>query len=115
MTGEPGVIKGTVKAADGSALPGATVSLKEEKLATLANETGRYTLTGVPQGQVTVTASLPGFADWEMPVDVGAGQTVNLDITLEVRQQSFEVVVSATTPKPMTASESIGVVTVSPG
>ncbi len=56
---EPCVIKGTVKAADGSALPGATVSLKEEKLATVATETGRCALTGVPQGQVTVTASLP--------------------------------------------------------
>ncbi|NWG12481.1 MAG: TonB-dependent receptor [Acidobacteria bacterium] len=112
--GQPGSIEGTVKAKDGSVVPGVTVSVKETRLVTVSDAEGKYSLADVPQGQVIITASLPGFADWEMPVNVGPGQKVNLDITLEVKQQSFEVVVSATAPKLMTASENISMVTVSP-
>jgi thermitase len=77
----PGSITGKVTdAADASPVPGATVSDGVRTGPTDAN--GQYTITGVPQGSYTVTASVAGYSASSQGVSVGAGQTATASFAL---------------------------------
>ena len=82
-TGTQGTISGTVtKAADNSAISGATVSYSGGS--TTTNSSGAYTLANVPPGTYTVFASVPGFQSSSQPnvtVTSGATTTTNFSLT----------------------------------
>jgi len=107
-------IEGTVRAIDESVLPGAVISVKGTDISAISDERGFYSLVGVPPGDLVLTTWLPGFGLTEVAVSIGAGKTENIDIVLDVEELSFEVTVSGDTPKLMSATESIGKVTVAP-
>jgi ferric enterobactin receptor len=107
-------ISGTVKDATGGVLPGVLISIPGLNLATDSDNSGRFLLKNVPPGKIVLKASLPGFANKEMEVAVEAGQNLKLDIVLEVQARADTVTVEYTAPKLMTASDSIGVVTLMP-
>jgi hypothetical protein len=78
-----GTISGTVTSADGGgAISGATVSTDTGQSATTAGN-GSYTLSDVPTGTRTVTASATGFQSASQQVNVteGATATANLSLT----------------------------------
>ncbi len=107
-------IQGNIKDSEGLPLPGVTVSVKGTILATVTDDYGNYALSGVPEGNWMVIASLPSFQTLETPVSVVPGPSVRLDLRLQVAQMNYEVTVRYDTPKLMDASESIGVVSLSP-
>ncbi|NJD11232.1 MAG: SusC/RagA family TonB-linked outer membrane protein [Gemmatimonadetes bacterium] len=51
----------------------------------LSDEAGRFTIRGVPAGAQTVHATLIGYAETNRGVTVTAGQTTNVDITMETQ------------------------------
>jgi Carboxypeptidase regulatory-like domain/Calcineurin-like phosphoesterase len=68
----PGAVNGTVTdAATGAALGGVTIT-GPENVSTATDDAGHYSLASDP-GQVTFTASLPGYADSTATVDVPYG------------------------------------------
>ncbi|MEM1095844.1 MAG: TonB-dependent receptor [Bacteroidota bacterium] len=79
---QTGAIEGTVRIADGSTLPGATVQVTAAALGTTTDADGRFRLTGVPAGPQTVTVRFVGYTPAEQAVTVVAGQTAQLDVTL---------------------------------
>ena len=107
-------IIGTVQATDGTVLPGVLVWIKGTEVSTVTDDLGQFVLTDVPPGQVTITSALPGFEEKETTVIVEANQPITLDIILELAPLEYEVTVRPDTPELMSASESIGVVSVSP-
>ena len=107
-------ISGVVQATDGTKLPGVLVSIKGTEISTVTDDVGYYVLTGIPLGQHTVRASLPSFADKEAVISVESIGTITLDMTLEVEELQFEITVRTDTAELMSASESIGVVSVAP-
>jgi hypothetical protein len=70
-----GTVKGFVKDQNGGTISGASVSASAGGTTTTAAD-GSYTLSGVPAGSVTLTATATGFAPSSQTVQVTAGGTV---------------------------------------
>src|SRR4026209_1900481 len=83
-----GTIAGTVKDAQGLAVPGATVSL-ENRLSqvsqdTITDESGRYTLATTASGTYVLGVSLEGFTPAQQVVEVRSSVALNRDVELKV-------------------------------
>jgi hypothetical protein len=77
------ILSGTVSnTATGNLLEGAKVELPQLQLSALADNTGRYLLTGVPAGTHTIVVSYIGLDSVRREVTVVAGQRVAQDFDL---------------------------------
>ncbi|KQM63455.1 hypothetical protein ASE75_13555 [Sphingomonas sp. Leaf17] len=93
-----GVIAGTVsQAGSGEYLDGASVGIPALGLATVADRTGRYELTGVPAGTHDVVIRYVGFPDVTRSVTV-ADTSVALDVAMGATDDSADIVVSGSRP-----------------
>ena len=98
-----GQIEGVVKSEDGSALPGATVTLTgptliQGSMVETADAHGRYRLLNVNPGSYRLRIDLAGFAAREYGVDVRVGKTSTIDATLRLAAVSESVTVQAQAP-----------------
>ena len=95
-----GSVTGVVKDAQGSTVPGATVTIvnKETNLTrdTVTNAEGAYNLVNVPPGAYDVKVSLQGFREGvRSNVPVTIGQISRIDMSLEVGTVSETVTVAS--------------------
>jgi hypothetical protein len=88
MAQQTGVVTGTVTDATGALIPGAEVTATNNNtgISTLGitGETGSYTLQGLQAGPYDIVASLPGFSDATIEVNVTANQTFRFNFELQV-------------------------------
>jgi hypothetical protein len=94
-----GTITGTVKDAQGLAIPGATVTLANRvsqgsQTAVTDNE-GRFTLNNVPYGTHVLNVSLSGFTPMEQVIEIRSSVPVSRDVELKVGGLQETVNVSA--------------------
>src|SRR2546426_1115677 len=81
----------------GQPLVNARITVPGTSLLAATNADGRYRLGNVPPGQVTVRATLLGYAAGHRTVTLGAGETAEADFPLQLAAFSLdEVVVTAT-------------------
>lgn len=93
---QSGIIRGTVRTADGEAAQYVQVLLKGGGRGTETKDDGTYEFNKVKPGKYTVTASLVGLETQEETVEVSAGETVSLDFELsENSKQLQEVAITA--------------------
>jgi outer membrane receptor protein involved in Fe transport len=112
-----GDITGRVLDAQKTAVPGATVTVRNEgtgltRTTTTGGE-GDYTLTQLPPGAYTVTAELQGFKKSvirEVQIDVGTRATLNVELAVGALEEAIDVVASAALIE-TTRSDLSGVVT----
>jgi hypothetical protein len=95
-----GTIVGTVKDAQGGAVPGATVTIvnKDNNLTkdTVTNTEGAYSIINVPAGTYQVKVSLQGFREGvKSDVPVTIGQISRIDMALEVGTVTETVTVAS--------------------
>lgn len=84
---DPGTISGTVtNQQGGAAISGATVSCGSAGTATTASN-GTYSLTGVPAGGYSCTASASGFGSKSQQVSVVSGTTTTANFGLRASKQ----------------------------
>lgn len=79
-------ISGTItNEATGQALIGAAISITDSQrtLTTTTDTYGRYTITGIAQGSITVNVSKAGYLTQENYLTVAAGKTYTLNIQLK--------------------------------
>jgi hypothetical protein len=98
-----GAIEGTVRDNSGGVLPGVTVSVANADTGTLrivvTNESGLYRAVLLPLGTYRVTAELAGFKKHEQGgIELGAGRTAEINITLQVGDLNETVSVTADSP-----------------
>jgi hypothetical protein len=98
-----GTLLGNITDSSGAAVPGATVTAKENQTnvsrTAVTNETGYYILSSLQNGTYTVDAELQGFKKViREGVKVDVNTTVRVDLKLEVGQLTESVQVSAETP-----------------
>src|SRR5438105_13479190 len=67
--------------ANGQPLVGARVTVMGTSLVTISRAEGRYQIANVPAGQVTVRATLIGYAAASRSTTVGAGETATAQLT----------------------------------
>jgi len=89
-------VSGTVTdASTGDALPGANVVLVGTNMGAAAASDGSYTVTNVPAGSYTITASVIGYADASQSVDVSGDVTANFSLeTSALELSALEVLAS---------------------
>jgi iron complex outermembrane receptor protein len=94
-------LSGAAKDPSGSAIPGATVTLTNDKTAevktTTADAAGSYSFTGLQAGSYTIQVAAPGFAHLQEAVSLTAGQSLGLDLALTVAGEVQSVSVSGET------------------
>ena len=90
------VVNGTITNEEGGALPGATIRVEGSYLGTSSSSSGTYRLTGVPTGQVVITASFIGYESKSDTIDV-SGDSKTIDFSLvQATYESTEFVVEGT-------------------
>jgi outer membrane receptor protein involved in Fe transport len=95
-----GTIQGTVSDANGAALPGASVEVKNidtnfSRTATTDDE-GRFIALQLPPGRYTLTVSKSGFATLVVEkADLTVGQAMNLPLSMKVSQVEERVTITA--------------------
>ena len=94
---QTGTIAGTVVDGDfGGGLPGASVLVVETGTGDAADIDGNYEIAGLAAGSYTVRYSFTGYATQVVEnVQVAAGETVEINVTLSAGQELQEVVVEA--------------------
>jgi len=86
-------ITGIVKDSNGLPLQGASISLKNKKIGTHTDSTGRYELT-VNAGEQVIVASFVGYAEQEKNISLQEGTVTERDFTVaEVYVECPEVIV----------------------
>ncbi|MFQ5569779.1 MAG: TonB-dependent receptor domain-containing protein [Rhodothermales bacterium] len=93
---QTGELRGTIRDASGSPLPGINVVLEGTTRGDATDLGGHYRIEQVPAGSYTVRASAVGFRQERHPVTISAGEVVTLDFILQdIALESGEVVVTA--------------------
>jgi outer membrane receptor protein involved in Fe transport len=108
-----GSIQGRITDAQGSAVPGVTVTSKNTETGFTRSEVsdaeGVYRLIGLPVGTYDMTAELQGFSRFERKtVIVNVGQTLPIDITMSVANIQETVTVTGESPLIETSSSAVG-------
>jgi hypothetical protein len=84
-----GTVRGTVTGQSGSPLSGAEVSIGSATATT--DSDGKYTLSGIPGGSRTLTAKCSGYQDYNVSVQVTAGQAVDSSFQMTLLPQTGSV------------------------
>ena len=99
-----GNIQGRITDAQGAAVPGVTVVGRNTATGftrtEVADTEGIYRLNALPIGTYDITAELQGFSKFERKeITVSVGQTVTIDVTLNVAGVQESVTVTGETPQ----------------
>jgi TonB-dependent receptor len=93
--GQRGAISGIVTDDSGAVLKGAQITLESPVFNTVSDEQGRFYINDVAAGNYTLTISYVGFAKFEQPVNVTAGQAANVETKLKLQSQNESILVTA--------------------
>ena len=92
-----GIVKGKViDALTNESLPSANIVIQDPFLGTISDLNGDYILNNVPAGSQTIHVSYMGYQEQEIAVDISAGETQTLNVSLEVLSIMGEEIVVTT-------------------
>ncbi len=105
-------LRGAVTDTTGAAIPGATVSLVNSAVGTVAtaktNGQGEYAFQQLTPGKYTITATMAGFAKYVVTADLLVAQPATINLKMGVTAESVTVDVSAAAQTLNTTDASIG-------
>ncbi|MEX0658332.1 MAG: S8 family serine peptidase, partial [Egibacteraceae bacterium] len=87
-----GTIAGTVTASTDEAIADATVTVEGTTLSATSDGNGDYSISDVPEGKHTVTATADGFDPQSKEATVGADSTTTVDFTLTATSTDLQPV-----------------------
>ncbi len=100
-----GQINGTVSDANGNLVSGATVRVEGSNQVVSTDSGGRFVIRSAPQGPVRITVNYFGSATAFETVNVVAGQSVSVAISLASTQDVSEGEIRVTASRPIAESE----------
>ncbi len=107
-----GAVRGTVTDPAGSSVPDAKVTLRSAATnvaqETVTNNEGNFTIANVSPGEYKLSIRKDGFRGLDSNITVEIGQTVSLNLSLELGKVTETVEVSASTLVLNTASAELG-------
>jgi formylglycine-generating enzyme required for sulfatase activity len=78
-----GTLRGTVQNSSGKPIDGALLTVTGTGTYTTHSHAGRYEISGIKPGTVTVKAEAAGYVTQTKPVDIAASSTATLSFTME--------------------------------
>jgi hypothetical protein len=93
-----GTIGGRVADQSGAVLQGAQISLDPKGIVIASNVQGQFFINNLDPGSYTLTVSYVGFQPATQKVEVAAGQSVKIEVSLSIPSQTAEVLVTALRP-----------------
>jgi hypothetical protein len=102
-----GTLRGRVTDESGAIIPGTPVAASNAagaRAAAVAGADGSYSIPNLAPGAWTVRVAYPGFAPFEVNVQISAGRAVDLPISLTVAAEKQEVTVKGE-PGPQVSTE----------
>jgi TonB-dependent receptor len=93
-----GIVAGTVVDSSGGSVPSAQIKLAPLNISGESDELGAFRIPDVPAGKYTLTVSYVGFAPQSQEIEVTAGQTLTLPLSLKVTNAMEQVLVTAERP-----------------
>ena len=107
--GQTGALKGTVRLADGAAVPGVLITATSEDLlgtrTTVSTESGQWILRNLPPGEYTITFELEGMATLQSSATVSLGQETPVNVTMQVAAEQETIIVTGELPSVLASSE----------
>jgi hypothetical protein len=107
-----GTITGRVLDEQKAAVPGATVTAKNESTGFTRNELsdseGVYRITGLPVGRYVLSIDLSGFQAQTRTVQVSVSETITADFDMRIARVAENVTVTAEIPLVDTTSSAVG-------
>jgi TonB-linked SusC/RagA family outer membrane protein len=88
-----GSISGKVSDPSGAAVEGATVFIQAIGKGGFTDENGKYTMSGIPAGEHTLTVRMLGYVEQNQTVTVENGKTTNLNVTVQDESLTTDEVV----------------------
>lgn len=88
-------VTGHVTDSSGSVLQGAEIELQPGAILAKTGQRGEYFVNNLAPGTYTITITYVGFSLFTKAVEIGAGKTAVVDVTMEVSSQRNEVLVTA--------------------
>ncbi|HET6569254.1 MAG TPA: TonB-dependent receptor [Rhodothermales bacterium] len=108
-------VRGRVLDDDNRPLPGASVQVRGTTMASAADASGVYEITGLPEGTYILVATYIGYHVQERPVTTSAGATLEINFVLSEDPLGLsEVVVSGTFNAATKLESSTAITTLSP-
>ncbi len=105
-------LRGTVTDVSGAAIPGASVTIKNASIGTVAvtrsNGQGEYAFQQLTPGKYTITAEMAGFAKYVVTAELLVAQPATVNVKMGVTAESVTVDVSGTAATINTTDASIG-------
>ena len=100
-----GILRGRIADQTGALIPGAAVTIANATGATVKSTTadsqGAYSVSGLAAGGYVVQATYQGFAQFiSATIQLAAGQSKRVDITMAVEVAQQQVVVTDDAPQP---------------
>jgi len=92
-----GILRGVVTDESGALIPAARLTVSGPggfRRNVQSQADGVYTLVGLAPGKYTVRLTVPGFAPFQQQVEVAAGRTIAVDISLHVQAEKQQVTVT---------------------
>lgn len=115
LAAQTGTITGQVTDREGVPIGFAQVLVEGTDLGTVADESGRYTIQGVPAGSRQIRATFLGYQSTTARVDVGAEATVTRDLALAQDYLAMEAIVATAQQAPRQKLEtSVAITTLQP-
>lgn len=100
MGQEKGIIEGRIVSAETSEpLVGANVFIENSTLGSASNSDGRFAISRVPAGSITLVVSLMGYKLQEHEIEVKSGESVWLEVSMEEDILQFNQVVVISSKK----------------
>ena len=98
-TAANGVIAGRVVDRSGAVLQGAQVQVQPLELTTATGATGEFSFPNLTPGSYKLKVSYVGFRSFEKDITVGAGETQDLEVRMEIASANEEILVTAERPR----------------
>jgi Carboxypeptidase regulatory-like domain len=112
MAQDQATMNGTVTDRTGAVVPNVKITVSDAEKGvtrdTVSNSAGDYTVAKIPLGTYTVTAEATGFQKLlRTAIQLTAGQTLRVDLQLQVGQVTQEVTVAGNAPKVVTENGAV--------
>ncbi len=110
---QPSKLSGAATNSNGTPLSNVIIQLKGATMSCITDTNGQYSITNIPAGSYTITASLTGYEDAHQLIALNAGDSKMLYFRLKANKVLDEIVVTGVAKATLVKENPVAVLTIS--